>query len=158
MSHPGLVDVGDLVGLLSQEEGCRGSHGAIARISPDETPTRGHPNFDGAGGKGTGSLWLRGAVLPTDLATYINLVGPTIVGPWVFSMAVFRGSEFRKTKTMKTVINGFAGAGTITLGLRLPCRRPSHRESGFTHRSVGACPPRIRSSQWNAHDALCIQP
>ena len=54
-----------------------------------------------------------------DPTTLNPSIDPDIVGPsGIFSSAEFESdNEFRKTASvMKLVINGFAGAGTITMG------------------------------------------
>ncbi|HIG43794.1 MAG: hypothetical protein ABGY96_30035 [bacterium] len=118
----GLVDVGDLVGLLSQQDAVAVME-SIQRISDlkltqvDSMITRDDVIKD---------LVRCGYVKSADLAdrfgdpTTLNPeIDPDIVGPsGIFSTAEFNSeSEFRKTAAvMKLVVNGFSGAGCITMG------------------------------------------
>lgn len=118
----GLVDVGDLVGLLNQADAVavmesieRLSHNKLqrvdTRISADDVVK---------------DLVRCGYVKAADIADRFGSPGvlnpaldPFIVGPTgIFSQAEFDADgEFRKTASvMKLVVNGFAGAGTITMG------------------------------------------
>lgn len=118
----GLVDVGELVGLLSQDDAVavmesiqRLSHHKMQRmdtqISTDEVIK---------------DLIRCGYVKSADLAdrfsnpaTLNPELDPDIVGAsGIFSAAEFASdAEFRKTASvMKMVVNGFSGAGTITMG------------------------------------------
>lgn len=118
----GLVDVGDLIGLLSQNDAVAVME-SIQRISDmklnqvDAKITRNDVIKD---------LVRCGYVKSADLAdrfgdpTALNpAIDPDIVGPGgIFSSAEFDGErEFQKTASvMKLVLNGFAGAGCITMG------------------------------------------
>ncbi len=118
----GLVDVGDLVGLLDQADAVAVME-SIQRISDlklnavDSRVTRDDVIKD---------LVRCGYVKSADLAdrfgdpTSLNPeIDPQIVGPTgIFSEAEFASDrEFRKTASvMKLVVNGFAGAGCITMG------------------------------------------
>lgn len=118
----GLVDIGDLVSLLSQEDAVAVME-SIQRISDlklnrvDSKITRDDVIKD---------LVRCGYVKSADLADRFGdpsslnpEIDPDIVGPaGIFSTAEFNGdSEFRKTASvMKLVVNGFAGAGCITMG------------------------------------------
>lgn len=118
----GLVDVGDLIGLLSQADAVAVME-SIQRVSDlklnavDTTITRDDVIKD---------LVRCGYVKSADLAdrfgdpTALNpAIDPDIVGPGgIFSSAEFDGErEFQKTASvMKLVLNGFAGAGCITMG------------------------------------------
>ncbi|MFT7090163.1 MAG: hypothetical protein ACJAYE_003221 [Candidatus Azotimanducaceae bacterium] len=118
----GLVDVGDLIGLLSQGDAVAVME-SIQRISDmklnrvDSRISRDDVIKD---------LVRCGYVKSADLAdrfgdpTALNpAIDPDIVGPsGIFSAAEFDGErEFQKTASvMKLVLNGFAGAGCITMG------------------------------------------
>ncbi len=118
----GLVDVGDLVGLLAQEDAVAVME-SIQRVSDmklgavDTRVTRDDVIKD---------LVRCGYVKSADLAdrfgdpTSLNpAIDPDIVGPGgIFSTDEFEGErEFQKTASvMKLVVNGFAGAGCITMG------------------------------------------
>jgi hypothetical protein len=118
----GLVDVGDLVSLLSQQDAVAVME-SIQRISDlklnqiDSKVTRDDVIKD---------LVRCGYVKSADLADRFGdptaldpEIDPDIVGAGgIFSTAEFNGdSEFRKTASvMKLVVNGFAGAGCITMG------------------------------------------
>ena len=120
----GLVDTGKLVGLLDQadvvsvmESVARISEQKMANQAINATVTREEVIRD---------LIRCGYVKSADLAdrygdpTTLNPEGdPDIVGPaGIFSSGEFSGDgEFRKTASvMKLVVNGFSGAGTVTMG------------------------------------------
>ncbi len=129
----GLVDTGQLVGLLGQDDAVavmesiqRISDMKLQRVStqldmqdPNAAPgiTRDEVIKD---------LVRCGYVKSADIAdrfgdpsTLNPALDPDIVGPGgIFSQAEFDSDdEFRKTAAvMKLVINGFAGAGTVTMG------------------------------------------
>ena len=120
----GLVDTGKLVGLLDQSDAVRVME-SIQRLSDDKLAR-----------VSTGTGISRDAVIKdlvrcnyvkaADLADRFGDPGelnpeldPDIVGPaGIFTQAEFdNDDEFRKTAAvMKLVINGYAGAGTITMG------------------------------------------
>jgi hypothetical protein len=118
----GLVDIGDLVGLLSQDDAVSVME-SIYRISNkkmDQVQT--NVSSDAV----IKELVKCGYVKSADLAdrfgdpsTLNPGIDPDIVGATgIFTQEEFDNeSEFRKTASvMKLVINGFAGAGTITMG------------------------------------------
>jgi hypothetical protein len=120
----GLVDVGDLTTVLSQQDAVAVME-SIYRISHEKM------NSVDAGQSVTvddvvKDLVRCGYLKSADLAdrfgdpTTLDPAGdPEIVGPnGIFTQAEFDSSgEFRKTASvMKMVINGFAGAGTIEMG------------------------------------------
>lgn len=118
----GLVDVGDLIGLLSQQDAVAVME-SIERISSlklGQVDTR-VTNDDVIK-----HLVQCGYVKSADIAdrfgdpsTLNPALDTNIVGPGgIFSSAEFQNeSEFRKTASvMKLVTNGFAGAGCITMG------------------------------------------
>ena len=126
----GLVDVGDLTSVLSQQDAVAVME-SIYRISDEKM--RAVNVFDGGGTIPPISTadvvsdmvrcgYLKSADLADrfgDPATLDPANDPQIVGPnGIFSDAEFASdSEFRKTASvMKMVINGFAGAGTIEMG------------------------------------------
>ncbi|WP_026376277.1 hypothetical protein [Aestuariibacter salexigens] len=118
----GLVDTGDLVGLLSQQDSVavmesiqRISDMKLARtdtgISSDEVLK----NMVRCGYVKSADITDRFG----DPSTLNPALDPVIVGDnGIFSQQEFDSDgEFRKTASvMKLVINGFAGAGTITMG------------------------------------------
>ncbi len=120
----GLVDTGALVGLLNQADAVkvlesiqRVSDMKLQRVDTRLTVTQDDVVKD---------LVNCGYVKSADIADRFGdpsslnpSIDPDIVGPTgIFSQAEFDSSdEFRKTASvMKLVINGFAGAGTITMG------------------------------------------
>lgn len=118
----GLVDVGELVGLLSQDDAVAVME-SIARISQQKLQ-RVSTNI--STDEVVKDLVRCGYIKSADLAdrfgnpaTLNPELDPDIVGPaGIFTSAEFASdAEFRKTASvMKMVINGFAGAGTITMG------------------------------------------
>ncbi|MBV1905678.1 MAG: hypothetical protein KUG75_06345 [Pseudomonadales bacterium] len=120
----GLVDVGDLVGLLTQADAVAVME-SIQRIS-DMKLNNPNVQTEVTTDAVIKDLVRCGYVKSADLAerfgdpTQIDPAqDPLIVGPTgIFSQAEFDGDgEFRKTASvMKLVMNGFAGAGTITMG------------------------------------------
>ncbi|WP_333607512.1 hypothetical protein [Arsukibacterium sp.] len=118
----GLVDVGDLFGLLDQSDAVAVME-SIQRISHQKM---GRVNTGVNRDEVIKDLMRCGYVKSADLAdrfgnpaTLDPAADPDIVGAaGIFSVAEFNGdAEFRKTASvMKLVVNGFAGAGTITIG------------------------------------------
>ena len=118
----GLVDVGDLVGLLSQEDAVSVME-SIYRISDNKMS---NVNTNVTADAVIKDLVRCGYVKSADLAdrfgdpsTLDPALDTDIVGDnGIFSQAEFDSDgEFRKTASvMKMVINGFAGAGTVTMG------------------------------------------
>lgn len=119
----GLVDVGDLVDLMSQEDIVKTME-SIYRISDAKLNA-----LSSLGTSRDAQLkeMLRcGYVKSADLAARFGnpadidpIADADIVGAnGIFSFAEFDGDgEFRKTASvMKLVVNGYAGAGTITMG------------------------------------------
>ena len=118
----GLVDTGDLVGLLSQQDAVAVME-SIQRISDMKL---GQVNSQISTDDVLKDLVNCGYVKSADItdrfgdpsalnpALDTDIVGDT----GIFTQAEFDGDrEFQKTaSTMKLVINGFAGAGTITMG------------------------------------------
>jgi len=120
----GLVDTGKLVGLLDQADVVSVME-AIARISDNKISSQTiHTNVTRQ--DVIRELVRCGYVKSADLANRFGnpaTLNPEldvdIVGPaGIFSSGEFSGDgEFRKTASvMKLVVNGFAGAGTITMG------------------------------------------
>ena len=116
----GLVDTGKLVGLLAQSDAVAVME-SIQRISDRKLLNVDTKLANDADVK---SLVRCGYVKAADLVdrygdpTTLNpAIDPNIIGP-IFSQAEFDAdAEFRKTASvMKLVTNGFAGAGTITMG------------------------------------------
>jgi hypothetical protein len=118
----GLVDTGKLVGLLDQDDAVRVME-SIQRLSDDKLArvdtgiTR-----DAVIKDLVRCNYVKAADLTDrygDPSALNPELDPDIVGPaGIFSRAEFDNeSEFRKTAAvMKMVINGYAGAGTITMG------------------------------------------
>lgn len=118
----GLVDTGKLVGLLSQADAVAVME-SMQRISDDKMNRVSTGLATDADIK---TLVRCGYVKAADLVdrygdpTTLNpAIDPDIVGPaGIFTQAEFDADdEFRKTASvMKLVVNGFAGAGTVTMG------------------------------------------
>ncbi|CAM3707881.1 general secretion pathway protein GspF [Rheinheimera salexigens] len=118
----GLVDVGDLFGLLSQDDAVAVME-SIQRISDSKLSQVNTKITKDAVIK---DLVRCGYVKSADLAdrfgnpaTLDPAADPDIVGAaGIFSADEFNSdAEFRKTASvMKLVVNGFAGAGSITMG------------------------------------------
>jgi hypothetical protein len=117
----GLVDVGDLTSILSQDDAVAVME-AIQRISDDKL---GKIDTKVSRNDVIKELIRCGYVKSADLAdrfgdpdTLNPETDPDIVGPGgIFSSEEFNDREFQKTASvMKLTINGFAGAGTITMG------------------------------------------
>ena len=118
----GLVDTGDLVGLLSQQDSVAVME-SIQRISAMKL---GKVNTQISTDEVLKDLVNCGYVKSADIADRFG--DPSSLNPeldadivgenGIFTQEEFDGDgEFRKTaSTMKLVINGFAGAGTITMG------------------------------------------
>ena len=118
----GLVDTGKLVGLLDQDDAVRVmesiqrlSHDKIARVSTGisrDAVIKGLVRCNDVKAADLTDRYGDPSALNPEL-------DPDILGPaGVFSRAEFDNEiEFRKTAAvMKMVINGYAGAGTITVG------------------------------------------
>ncbi|GAA5442978.1 hypothetical protein Misp06_01154 [Microbulbifer sp. NBRC 101763] len=118
----GLVDVGDLVGLLSQEDTVAVME-SMYRISDAKL---GKVNTRVGADAIIKDMVRCGYMKSADLADRFGNpadlnpeADPDIVGPsGIFTSAELSGDgEFRKTASaMKLVVNGYAGAGTITMG------------------------------------------
>ncbi|MEC8232408.1 MAG: hypothetical protein VX061_13295, partial [Pseudomonadota bacterium] len=118
----GLVDTGDLVGLLSQQDSVAVME-SIQRISDMKLN---NVNTQITADEVVKDMVRCGYVKSADItdrfgdpSTLDPALDPVIVGSdGIFSEEEFNGDgEFRKTASvMKLVINGFAGAGTITMG------------------------------------------
>ncbi|HEY7885599.1 MAG TPA: hypothetical protein VIC08_11715 [Cellvibrionaceae bacterium] len=118
----GLVDVGDLVSLLSQSDTVAVME-SMVRLSNTKL---GAVNTGSSRDAVLKELMRCGYVKSADLADRFgnpSAIDPVadadIVGPGgIFSFDEFDGDgEFRKTASvMKLVMNGYAGAGTVTMG------------------------------------------
>lgn len=118
----GLVDTGDLVGLLSQEDSVAVME-SIQRISDMKL---GRVNSGISSDEVVKDLVRCGYVKSADITDRFGdpsaldpALDPVIVGEGgIFSEEEFSNDrEFQKTASvMKLVVNGFAGAGTITMG------------------------------------------
>mgnify|MGYP006262327589 CR=1 FL=1 len=125
----GLVDTGDLLGILNQNEAVAVME-SIQRVSAkkmQQVNTGVSPLVEAALKQGVDCEYVKSADL-ADRFSDPNTLNPddrsaptpTIVSDsgGIFTTAEFDGDgEFRKTASvMKMVIDGFAGAGTITMG------------------------------------------
>jgi hypothetical protein len=118
----GLVDVGDLFNLLSQEDAVTVME-SIQRVSAQKMS---QVNTQVTRDDVIKDLINCGYVKSADIAdrfgdpsTLNPLADPDIVGPaGIFNLAEFDSEqEFQKTASiMKLVINGYSGAGTVTMG------------------------------------------
>lgn len=146
----GLVDVGDLVGLLSQQDTVAVME-SIYRLS-DSKLNHVNPGAGITKDDVLKEMMRCGYVKSADLAdrfgnpSAINPESdPDIVGPTgVFSNAEFNGDgEFRKTASvMKLVVEGYAGAGTITMGgydYHTGDRSTGEQRDLRAGRCIGAC-------------------
>jgi hypothetical protein len=118
----GLVDVGDLFQLLSQSDAVAVME-SIQRISAQKmAKVNSQVTTDDVIKDLVNCGYVKSADLADrfgDPATLNPLLDVDIVGPGgIFSLAEFDGEqEFQKTASiMKLVVNGFSGAGTITMG------------------------------------------
>lgn len=117
----GMVDTGKLIGVLSQDD-------AVAVMESIERISK--MKLDNVDTKVSADAIIKdlvqcGYVKAADIAdrfgdpsTLDPAEDPDIVGgSGIFSLSEFGDSEFRKTASvMKMVVNGFAGAGSITMG------------------------------------------
>ncbi len=144
----GLVDVGDLLSLLSQQDAVAVME-SIQRISANKL---GRIDTRVTSDDVIKDLVNCGYVKSADLAdrfgnpaTLNPELDPDIVGAsGIFSVDEFNSdSEFRKTASvMKLVVNGFAGAGTITMGgydYHTGDRSTGERRDERAGRCMGAC-------------------
>ena len=118
----GLVDTGKLVGLLDQDDAVRVME-SIQRLSDDKLARVSTGITRDAVIKDLVRCnYVKAADLADRFGNPARLnpeLDPDIVGPaGIFTQAEFdNDDEFRKTAAvMKLVINGYAGAGTITMG------------------------------------------
>lgn len=120
----GLVDVGDLIGILDQSDAVAVME-AIQRIS-DAKLNNSDPDISVTADEAIRELMRCGYIKSADLADRFGdpssldpELDPDIVGAdGIFSTDEFSSDrEYRKTASvMKLVLNGYAGAGTITMG------------------------------------------
>ena len=120
----GLVDVGDLVSLLEQSDAVAVME-SMARISRKKLARVNTKKAQSLTDAEIKALVHCGYIKSADLAdrfgnpaTLNPATDPRIVGPGgIFNSSEFNDREFQKTASvMKLVVNGFAGAGTITMG------------------------------------------
>jgi len=125
----GMVDVGDLTAILSSPEDVTAVMESMARISHKKIK-QSAPNINATKDEVIRDLIRCGYLKSTDIADRFagrevnpddrNATTPEIVSDngGIFTEAEFDGEgEFRKTASvMKMVIDGHAGAGTITMG------------------------------------------
>ena len=141
----GLVDTGQLIGLLTQSDAVAVME-SIQRIS-DQKLYNSTITADDV----VKDLISCGYVKAADLADRYGNPGDInpeldcdIKGPnGVFSDADFNDREFRKTAAiMKLVVNGYAGAGTVTMGgydYHTGDRRTGEARDLRAGRCIGAC-------------------
>ena len=151
----GLVDTGDLLGILSQQEAVAVME-SIQRISDRKlqaASSLADPIAEAALQQGVSCEYVKSADLADRFSDPNTLnpddrsaADPVIVSDsgGIFSQAEFDGdSEFRKTASvMKMVIDGFAGAGTITMGgydYHTGDRETGERRDLRAGRCMGAC-------------------
>lgn len=118
----GLVDVGDLVGLLNQNDTVAVME-SMYRLSDEKLKKM---DTTVARDSYIKDMLRCGYMKSADLADRFGdptsldpMIDPDIVGPsGIFSSAEFNSDrEFQKTASiMKLVVNGYAGAGTVTMG------------------------------------------
>jgi hypothetical protein len=118
----GLVDVGDLFNLLSQSDAVKVME-SIQRISAQKMATvNSQVTRDDVIKDMVNCGYIKSADITDrfgDPSTLNPLSDPDIVGPsGIFNLSEFDNeSEFQKTASvMKLVVNGFSGAGTVTMG------------------------------------------
>lgn len=117
----GLVDTGKLVGLLPQEDVVNVME-SIVRISEQKMATQ-NTKVAVTRDELIRDLVKCGYVKTADLAdrygdptTLDPLLDTNIIGP-IFDLSEMNDGEFQKTASvMKLVVNGYAGAGTVTMG------------------------------------------
>ncbi len=144
----GLVDIGDLVGLLTQDEAVAVME-SMERISEQKL---GRVNTQISTDAVIKDMVKCGYVKSADLAdrfgdpTTLNpALDPDIVGATsIFTTEEYEGDrEFQKTAAvMKLVMNGFSGAGTITMGgydYHTGDRETGERRDLRAGRCMGAC-------------------
>lgn len=145
----GLVDVGDLVGLLDQSDAVAVME-SIQRIS-EQKMANVNAYSQVSADEVVKDLVRCGYVKSADIAdrfgnpASLNPEADTdIVGPGgIFSSSEFSDGEFRKTASvMKLVVNGYAGAGTVTMGgfdYHTGERGTGERRDLRAGRCMGAC-------------------
>lgn len=118
----GLVDTGDLVSLLSQGDTVKVMESMLLLSQHKLNSVNTGRDRDAAIKELVECTYLKSAHLAEQFgnpSTLDPLLDPDIVGPGgIFTSAEYNNDrEFQKTAaTMKLVVNGFAGAGTITMG------------------------------------------
>ena len=139
----GMVDTGDLTAVLTEDD-AKAVMESIARLS-DKKVTNINANtvvtdLINCGYLGAADIADRFVGVSIDPATDTNIVGPG----GIFSQNEFDNEgEFRKTASvMKMVIDGYAGAGTITMGgfdYHTGDRQAGERRDLRAGRCMGAC-------------------
>lgn len=144
----GLVDVGDLVSLMSQEDTVavmestyRISDKKLNHVTPGTTRDAALKEMLRCGYVKSADLAARFG----DPSAIDPIADAAIVGSsGIFSFAEFDGdSEFRKTASvMKLVVNGYAGAGTVQMGgfdYHTGDRSTGEQRDERAGRCIGAC-------------------
>ncbi len=162
----GLVDTGKLVGLLDQDDAVRVME-SIQRLSRPQARARRHRHHARRGHQGPGALQLRQGSRPDrPLRRSVGAQpgarsGHRRPSGHLHAEPEFdNDSEFRKTAAvMKLVVNGYAGAGTITMGgydYHGQGRATGELRDLRAGRCMGAC-LEYRRAPRRAADALRVQ-
>jgi len=122
----GMIDVGDLTGVLSRndvksvmESMTRISHKKLNRVNTQLATDATVKDLVRCGYIKAADIAVKFAGVPVDPAKDARIVDQTVgSGTGIFTQAEFSGSgEFRKTASvMKMVLDGHAGAGSISMG------------------------------------------
>jgi len=139
----GMVETGDLTAVLTEDD-AKAVMESIARLSDKKIANINASavvkDLVNCGYLGAADIADRFVGVSIDPATDTNIVGPD----GIFNQAEFDGEgEFRKTAAvMKMVIDGYAGAGTITMGgfdYHTGDRQAGERRDLRAGRCMGAC-------------------
>lgn len=146
----GLVDVGDLTSILNQSDAVAVME-AVQRIS-DAKMDRVNTKLDASSENDIKQLMRCGYAKSANLiqefgnpADLDPMADTDIVGPsGIFSSNEFNSNrEYRKTASvMKLILNGYAGAGTVTMGgydYHTGERATGERRDELAGRCMGAC-------------------
>ncbi len=145
----GLVDVGDLIGILDPSDAVAVMESIYQISEAKMKKVNAGITTDEVVKKLVKCGYLKSADLADRYGKEANpldpMADPDIVGPaGIFSSSEFNGNrEFQKTASvMKLVLNGYAGAGTITMGgydYHTGERGTGERRDEQAGRCMGAC-------------------
>jgi hypothetical protein len=149
----GLIDTGKLVGLLSRDDAvavlesvARLSDAKLGRVSTGLAPTADEVIKDlvRCGYIGAADIAERFGGLSISPDDRLDPLGQIVGDGRIFTEAEFDSDgEFRKTASvMKMVVDGFAGAGTVTMGgydYHVGDRETGERRDRRAGRCIGAC-------------------